>query len=202
MARPLSEEKRNALLAAATDAVASSGVAASTLKIAKDAGVAEGTLFVYFPTKDELLNQLYLELKSEFRGFLAADYPADAGIEEQMQHLWNRIIDWGTSNPDKRKALRQLSVSEKITEASQKAGHALFDDLQAMVENGFKTGILREQPIFFLGGVVQTLADMVLEMASRDPAKTGQYKQLGWEALWGALARPWDSNSFVGLMSE
>jgi len=190
MARPLSEEKRNALLAAATDAVASSGVAASTLKIAKDAGVAEGTLFVYFPTKDELLNQLYLELKSEFRGFLAADYPADAGIEERIQHLWNRIIDWGTSNPDKRKALRQLSVSEKITEASQNAGHAMFDDLQAMVENGFKTGILREQPIFFLGGVVQALADMVLELAARDLGKTGQYKQLGWEALWGALARP------------
>jgi hypothetical protein len=44
MARPLSEEKRGALLAAAADAVAFSGVAASTVKIAKDGGVAEGTL--------------------------------------------------------------------------------------------------------------------------------------------------------------
>ena len=60
MARPLSEEKRSALLAAAIDAVGSSGVAASTLKIAKDAGVAEGTPFRYFPTKDDLFNQLYL----------------------------------------------------------------------------------------------------------------------------------------------
>ena len=56
MARPLSEAKRNALLAATTGAVAVSGIAASTLKIAKDAGVAEGTLFVYFPTKDQAPN--------------------------------------------------------------------------------------------------------------------------------------------------
>src|SRR5271165_2745143 len=106
MARPLSEEKRSALLAAAIDAVASSGVAASTLKIAKDAGVAEGTLFRYFPTKDDLFNQLYLDLKSDLMGFLAAGLPADAGIKAQFQHLWSRFIDWGVSNPDKRKALR------------------------------------------------------------------------------------------------
>jgi AcrR family transcriptional regulator len=189
MARPLSEEKRSALLAAATNAVALSGVAASTLNIAKDAGVAEGTLFRYFPTKDDLFNQLYLDLKSDLMGFLAADYPSDASIQQQIQHLWNRFIDWGASSPDKRKALRQLSVSEKITPASQNAGQAMFFDLQTAVENGFKTGILREQSIFFLGGAIQALADMVLELVSQDPAGGSQYKRLGWEMLWSGIAR-------------
>jgi len=190
MARPLSEEKRNALLAAAIDAVASSGVAASTLKIAKDAGVAEGTLFRYFPTKDDLFNQLYLDLKSDLMSFLAAGLPSDAGIKAQFQHLWGRFIDWGVSSPNKRKALRQLDVSDKITEASQGASQAMFYDLQRMVEKGFATGVLRDQPILFLWGVIQGLADLVLETASRDPAEIGQYKHLGWEALWGAIARP------------
>jgi AcrR family transcriptional regulator len=189
MARPLSEEKRNALLAAAASAVALSGVAASTLKIAKDAGVAEGTLFRYFPTKDDLFNQLYLDLKSDLMGFLAADYPSDASIQEQIQHLWNRFIDWGANSPDKRRALRQLSVSEKITEASKNAGQAMFHGFQTAVEYGCRTGILREQPISFLGGVIQALADMVLETASRDAAKGSQYKDLGWETLWSAIAR-------------
>src|ERR1700683_1152429 len=189
MARPLSEEKRNALLAAAIDAVASSGVATSTLKIAKDAGVAEGTLFRYFPTKDDLLNQLYLDLKSDLMGFLTADYPADAGIEAQFQHLWSRFIDWGVSSPDKPKALRQLDVSDKITEASQEASQAMFYNLQRMVEKGFETGVLRDQPILFLWGIIQGLADLVLETASRNPAKIDRCKQLGWETLWGAIAR-------------
>jgi AcrR family transcriptional regulator len=189
MARPLSEEKRNALLAAATDAVASSGVAASTLMIAKDAGVAEGTLFRYFPTKDDLFNQLYLDLKSDLLGFLAAGLPADAGIKVQFQHLWSRFIDWGVSSPAKRKALRQFEVSDKITGASQDSSQAMFYNLQRMVEKGFATGVLRDQPILFLWGVIQGLADLVLETASRDPAKIRQYKHLGWETLWGAIAR-------------
>jgi hypothetical protein len=63
MARPLSEEKRTAILEATAEVVAMLGVSAPTAKIAKEAGVAEGTLFTYFANKDELLNGLYLELK-------------------------------------------------------------------------------------------------------------------------------------------
>ncbi|WP_241190326.1 TetR/AcrR family transcriptional regulator, partial [Enterobacter kobei] len=51
MARPKSEDKKQALLDAATAAFAQSGIAASTALIARKAGVAEGTLFRYFATK-------------------------------------------------------------------------------------------------------------------------------------------------------
>lgn len=65
MARPKSEDKKQALLEAATQAIAQSGIAASTAVIARNAGVAEGTLFRYFATKDELINTLYLHLKQD-----------------------------------------------------------------------------------------------------------------------------------------
>ena len=66
MARPLSEDKRTAILEAATEAVAMLGVSVPTAKIAKGAGVAEGTLFTYFANKDELLNRLYLNSRWTF----------------------------------------------------------------------------------------------------------------------------------------
>jgi len=44
MARPKSEDKRNAILAAAIPVIAEQGVGAPTAKIAQLAGVAEGTL--------------------------------------------------------------------------------------------------------------------------------------------------------------
>ena len=51
MARPLSEEKRTAILEAATEVVAMLGVSAPTAKSPKEAGVAEGTLLTYFANK-------------------------------------------------------------------------------------------------------------------------------------------------------
>jgi hypothetical protein len=44
MARPRSEDKRNAILNPATQVIAVDGVSAPTARIAKIAGVAEGTL--------------------------------------------------------------------------------------------------------------------------------------------------------------
>ena len=87
MARPLSEDKRTAILEAATEAVATLGVSAPTAKIAKGAGVAEGTLFTYFANKDELLNRLYQELKMDLRDAVITGYPAGKSLIDRSRHL-------------------------------------------------------------------------------------------------------------------
>src|SRR5208282_1032371 len=65
MAKPKSEDKRNAILSAAAQVFAERGLGAPTAAITKAAGIAEGSLFTYFKTKDELINALYRELKLE-----------------------------------------------------------------------------------------------------------------------------------------
>jgi AcrR family transcriptional regulator len=62
MPRPKTGDKRAAILRAATKTIAEDGIGASTARVAKAAAVAEGSLFRYFPDKDELLNELYREL--------------------------------------------------------------------------------------------------------------------------------------------
>ena len=120
MARPLSEDKRTAILEAATEVVATLGLSAPTAKIAKGAGVAEGTLFTYFANKDELLNRLYLELKMDIRDAMMTGYPAGKSLIDRNRHVWDRYIGWGLAHPLKRRAMRQLVVSDRITEGSKK----------------------------------------------------------------------------------
>jgi AcrR family transcriptional regulator len=76
MARPKSEDKRNAILDAATRVFAERGLtAAPTSEISKQAGVAEGTLFTYFKTKDDLMNALYREIKLELADAMMSGFP-------------------------------------------------------------------------------------------------------------------------------
>src|SRR5580704_4607359 len=104
MARPLSDDKRAAILEAAAEAVAVLGLSAPTAKIAKGAGVAEGTLFTYFANKDELLNQLYLELKMDIRDAMIGGYPSGESLRDRMCHVWVRYVGWGSAHPLKRRA--------------------------------------------------------------------------------------------------
>src|ERR1700737_5344054 len=129
MARPLSEEKRTAILEATAEVVAMLGVSAPTAKIAKDAGGAEGTLFTYFANKDELLNRLYLELKMDLRDAMMTSYPAGKSLIDRNRHVWDRYIGWGSAHPLKRRAMRQLVVSARITEESKKLAGAACGDL-------------------------------------------------------------------------
>jgi AcrR family transcriptional regulator len=188
VARPLSEDKRNAILMAATESIAVLGTGASTAKIAKDAGVAEGSLFTYFPSKDELLNQLYLDIKSDLRAAITTGYPAKASLKERCEHLWSRSLDWAAANPAKRKTMRQLGISNRITEQSKKTGSEAFRDITAMLEEGFTTGALRQQPTGFIGGIMESLSEMTLDFIARDPKNASTYKKSGFDAFWGAIS--------------
>lgn len=92
MARPKSEDKKQALLEAATQAIAQSGIAASTAVIARNAGVAEGTLFRYFATKDELINTLYLHLKQDLCQSMIMELDRSITDAKTMtRFIWNKL---------------------------------------------------------------------------------------------------------------
>src|ERR1700726_5263452 len=125
MARPRSEDKRNAILDAATRLFAERGLtAAPTSEISKLAGVAEGTLFTYFKTKDDLINALYREIKLELGDAMMSDFPRKKNIRTKLRHVWDRYVKWGIANPKQRKVLAQLQVSQSITKVTRDAGGA------------------------------------------------------------------------------
>src|SRR4051812_37228981 len=109
MARTKSEDKRNAILEAAIVLFAERGVwSTPTSAISKAAGVAEGTLFTYFSTKEILVNALYRALKLELADVLLSTFPKTADVRTRLQHIWDYYVHWGVTNPNKFKVMAQL----------------------------------------------------------------------------------------------
>lgn len=187
MARPLSEAKREAILAAACKLVAEHGTGAPTAKIAREAGLAEGTLFTYFASKDELLNQLYLELKTDFATLTVTAYPREGSIRDRLEHLWNSFIDWGAKHPVKHKALRQLAVSDRISEETRSKGAAAFAEISGMIEESRRIGLLKDQSQPFFSAVVEALSEVMLDLIAREPGKHEHYKKLGFSVFWDGI---------------
>lgn len=187
MARPRSENKRNAILTAAVEVIAEQGVSAPTARIAKVAGVAEGTLFTYFTNKDELLNQLYLHLKDEMREAMMASYPRAESLRNQSFHAWQSYVNWGSEHPLKRRVLAQLSMSERISDHSKAAGFQTFAEINVRINEGISQGLLHDYPPAFLSAILGSLADVSLDFMTRDPLHADLYRKSGFEAFWNAI---------------
>jgi AcrR family transcriptional regulator len=189
MARPKSEDKRNAILSAAIEVFAERGLSAATSAISAAAGVAEGTLFTYFKTKDELINALYREIKLELADAMMSDFPRRASIRVRMQHVWNHYLTWGVTNPSQHKALQQMTVWGGLTKESRHAGTAPFVEIEKMAEAAVAQHVFLDRPLEFIAAAMSALADTTMDFMRRDPKQSDMYRKQGFEMLWAGVTR-------------
>ena len=189
--RPKSEDKRNAILDAATRVFAERGLtAAPTSEISKQAGVAEGTLFTYFKTKDDLVNALYREIKLELADEMMSGFPRKKGVRTRLRHVWDGYVNWGLTNPEQRKVLAQLLVSGMLSKASIEAGSVPFVEMQNMIRNAIEQHILRADiPIELVSKMLGALAEAAMDLIVSKPAMAKKYRDGGFEIYWAGIAR-------------
>jgi AcrR family transcriptional regulator len=188
MARPRSDDRRKAILSAATRVIASQGLAAATAAIAKEAGVSNGSLFVYFDTKAALLNELYIALKTEMTAAATAGLPAEGEPREQIFHMWTQWLRWATSNPEKRRALAQLEVADDITADTHRAVGSAFSGIADLLERSRASGPMRDAPLGFVLSLTSAIADATIDAMIREPAEAEARSRVAFEAMWRILA--------------
>jgi AcrR family transcriptional regulator len=193
MARPKSEDKRKAILAAAIAVFAERGIwSTPTSAISKAAGVAEGTLFTYFSTKDELVNELYRMLKLELTELLLADLPKTADLRGKLYHIWERYVHWGVANPEKYKVLMQLDVSDQITAESKAFAYTPFAEIERLATESIRLKLIHEYPVSFiaamLGGIAETTMAAMMQ-GGRDGSDGIDYCAAGFEVFWRGIAK-------------
>jgi len=191
VARPKSEDKRNAILDAATRLFAERGLtAAPTSEISKQAGVAEGTLFTYFKTKDDLINALYREIKLELADTMMSDFPRKKNIRAKLRHVWDRYVNWGIANSRQRKVLAQLTVSEVLTKVSRDAGSAPFVEFQIMIRDAIEQRVFRNDvPVELISKSLSALVEATIDLTVSNRSKAKQYRDSGFQMFWAGITK-------------
>jgi len=99
MARGLDPEKRERFLEAALALFAEKGIQhTSTAEIAGRAGAAAGTLFLYFPTRQELLDALVMKVSVEQSSAIKAALEPGFSAREVFLTIWSGSIHWFLRN--------------------------------------------------------------------------------------------------------
>ena len=186
MARPKSDHKRRAILEAAMDLFAERGIAhAPTSAISAAAGVAEGTLFTYFRTKDELLNELYRELRGEMDREMV-DYPFTGDAHTRLRYVWDRYLSLAMRYPKRLKVLQQLRASGRLLKDSEAPNMAIMELLHTTKEVA-GAGEFRNASAEFLVLLFRAMAEATVEFIGAHRDLEFESREMGFELIWKGL---------------
>jgi TetR/AcrR family transcriptional regulator, repressor of fatR-cypB operon len=93
-------DKAEAILNAALDLFVERGFHGTSVpSVAERAGVAAGTIYHYFASKEALVNALYQHWKMEISHRVINDFPFSRPVREQFSTIWERMADFALANP-------------------------------------------------------------------------------------------------------
>jgi TetR/AcrR family transcriptional regulator, fatty acid metabolism regulator protein len=146
MARPRTEDKRQRILEAAVKVFARKGYfAARVSEIAKRAGVADGTIYLYFESKEDILVRLFDETMAKHAAEMRPVVDALPTVGERLLALAERHLEVLGANRDLavvfQVELRQsVQFMKRFTAGWLKGYFALVTEV---IEQGQRAGALR-----------------------------------------------------------
>ena len=184
--------KKQALLEAAIELFAKDGFwNTTTANIAKHAGVATGTLFTYFPTKNDLLDEVYLMIKREALAEVQREPKPQGAFEAVFKEIHTRLLKWGSANPKKFQLMLQLRQGNQV---SQRIHETIEDDLKESydwIKLGQQEGKLASFPTNLLLSIIHGHLEAVIQhnIQHNLPEKeVAEVATISSEILWRYLS--------------
>ena len=95
------EARRDAILDAALQCFVERGFHGTAVpQVAKRAGIAAGTIYHYFPSKEAMVNALYRKWKGEIARRVLIAFPVNAPVRDQFSAMWREMVDFALTNPN------------------------------------------------------------------------------------------------------
>lgn len=139
-------DKRERILEAAVRVFAGKSFYTATVaEIAREAGVADGTIYLYFKSKDDLLICLFEERMAELNVRMRAEVDAQRGALRKLAAFVHLHLDMVRSRPELAEVLTvELRQSAKLMkEYEARAFGEYLDILAAILEEGKREGSIR-----------------------------------------------------------
>jgi AcrR family transcriptional regulator len=145
MARPKDPSKEIALLDAALRLIMQHGLTGLKMTdLAKSAGVAIGTTYLYFQDKRQLLSALYEHVQKHGAELSMDGYDPRAPVEVCVRHIWMRYMHRALERTQDVVFLEQYRRSPYLDATVVKESEKAFDPIRQLMKRGIKQGEIKD----------------------------------------------------------
>jgi AcrR family transcriptional regulator len=184
------EQKIDLFFASTLTLVGQVGLAGLTMPlIAKQSGVASGTLYIYFKNKDDLIHALYKEVKKRFGATIFIGFSPELPVEEGFRVIWENSLRYAVSNFPEQVFLQQFIASPYKREDKAKAvSRPVMAPLAKLLERGQKQGLLKPDTELLIPSLLFGFVQQIAAHVHHTPARlTKSFMNTSFRFLWDAI---------------
>ncbi|EEX95565.1 transcriptional regulator [Vibrio orientalis CIP 102891 = ATCC 33934] len=183
------KDKRQKIIDAAEALIAESGFQGLSMhKLAKEAGVAAGTIYRYFSDKEDLLQQVRLEVAQRNAEAIQRDVDESMPLKERFRKMWLNIFDLSVSNIDNLKNRAQYDSLPCVrSHETKEIERKMFSKVDQLFTEGRETGVFKP-----LGNPVLAALSLEVSVTLARKQSLGYY-QLDQDAIEAAIEASWDA---------
>jgi AcrR family transcriptional regulator len=161
-----------------------------TSQIAREAGVSNGTLFHYYPTKDDLVIALYNHIKHALQAYLQGKLQAAESVEARFRITFLSSVHWALEHPEHFYYVQQFHFSPhfgkipKETIAQQSRLHL------SLIEEAVAASVIKPLPVDFIFTLISShVFGLHHYLVNRPLDPSGQQRLLeeGFDLIWQML---------------
>lgn len=185
--RQKDEGKAQDILRATLDEIQAVGLAGLSIEaVARRAGVATGTVYIYFKGKEALLDALYLHTKQTFAAFVVRD--EGLPVRAAFTRLAKAYLDYIVEHNAEIVFMAQMANSPYVTEKTRETAALGARPVAVLLERGKAEQLLKDLDtrwmMEFLGGTARAMAPLAAGMSpDQYTAFQDSVATLCWDAL-------------------
>ena len=185
-------DKRDEIMKAALELIAEHGFhGAPMAMIAEKAGVAAGTIYRYFESKDILITELHRELEEKINATLLEGYPVERPLRERFLYRIRELLRYFIAHPLHFRYMEQYfnspyGISLHRDRLLGKSGNQ--DIVMEIFREGSSQQILKDLPVVVLfslafGPLISLIRDHTLGFICLEETLVQKISEACWDGI-------------------
>ena len=190
MKSELKEERVNRIITASAKIFSKNGYNnTKTSDISKEAGIASGTLFNYFPTKLDLLNKTYEYTMLEILELMKTN--PETKMKERLKIFWDNTVNYYLEKPYSLDFMMVFENSPLISEETHKKVNKkayFLIEIYADIKKKEKYG----KDFYLISNITMSTLLSTLKSIKEYPDDVERIKKTSFNYLWNGIGHPFE----------
>ncbi len=182
------KDKRSAVLDATLKLISERGFHDTPMsQIAKEAGVSAGIIYHYFENKEDLICELYGEIKRRLSEAIMEDYSEDLPLRDRFSLIWLNTAKFYLNHPMETAFLEQFENSPYYSLELMQKHSEQFMPIFELIQYAVGQGVIKDLPLAILSALTMEIA---ISLAKKH---TAGFITLDEAAMEAAMEACWDA---------